>query len=81
MVRLGECLEGHDEQAERSAWPIYRLVRLFDAERAVQSGATTLSTSPLSSRPRRANIMSATRKASAGDARSRSISCSHCPAR
>jgi hypothetical protein len=44
--------------------------------RAVQFGATTMSTSPISSRPRRANIMSATRNASAGDVSSRSISCS-----
>ena len=45
------------------------LVRLFDAApaAAVQFGATTLSTSPISSRPRRASIMSATRKASPED--------------
>ncbi len=52
--------------------------RVLDAPPAVavQFGASTLSPSQISSRPRRAGIMSATRKASAGDASSRSISCS-----
>src|SRR6266436_1047782 len=52
--------------------------RVLDAPPAVavQFGASTLSPSQISSRPRRAGIMSATRKASAGDVSSRSISCS-----
>ena len=40
---------------------------------AVQFGASTLSTSPISSRPRRASIISTSRSASAGDASSRAI--------
>src|SRR5262249_31707181 len=48
--------EGHDKQAEGSAWPIYWLLRLFDAAPAVtvQFGASTFSTPPISGRPRRA---------------------------